>query len=124
LTGTIKDFTFAGIAQPNYPAPPIVGFEIMTSPVFSFDLLTVTVDSQDRNILTLAGTGLFHLTGYENTMGTFYFSANEAGSGTPGGATFSFSASEATTSVPEPVSLLLFGAGLIGLSTIRRRTMR
>ena len=85
LTGTIQDFTFSGAAQAGYPVPPIVGFEIITSPVFAFDLMSVTVLNQDRNVLTLTGTGLFHLTGYENTEGSFFFSGNEAGG------TFSYS---------------------------------
>jgi hypothetical protein len=114
MTGTIKDFTFSGGAQANYPVPPITGFEMITSPVFSFDLQSVAVlGAPSANLLTLTGTGLFHLVGYADTPGSFYFSANEAGG------TFSYSASEAA--VPEPGSMMLLGTGLFGLAGVIRR---
>jgi len=117
LTGAIKDFTFTGDPQAGYPTPPITGFQIVTSPVFSFDLLTVTVPVMSPNLLTLKGTGLFHLVGYADTPGVFYFSANDAGN------TFSFSASEAV--VPEPGTMTLLGIGLFGLAgMIRRRVAK
>jgi len=113
LTGEIKDFTFSGAAQTHYPVPPIVGFEFISSPVFSFDLLSVGGSVPGSNLLTLTGSGLFHLAGFADTPGTFYLSANEAGG------TLSFSASHAA--VPEPGSLTLLGLGLFGLAGATRR---
>jgi hypothetical protein len=97
LTGAMQDFAFRGPAQANYPIPPITGFEILTAPVFSFDLLSVMVTGQTANELNLNGTGVFHLPGFADTPGLFYLTANQAGN------TFSLSASEAA--VPEPSSL-------------------
>ena len=113
LNGTLKDFTFLGSGTAFYPAPPIVGFESITAPAFTFDLSSITVNQQTDNLLTLAGIGLFRLSGFDVTPGEFFFSLNQAG------ATLSFSASQA--SVPEPGSLLLLGTGLFGLAAFVRR---
>jgi hypothetical protein len=116
LAGTVRDFTFTGAGTGSYPAIPITGFQLISSPSFSFDLQTLAVDQQTNNLLTLAGTGLFHLTGFTDTPGTFFFSANQAGG------TFSYSASE--SAVPEPGSMLLLGTGLFGLAGAVRRRMK
>ena len=117
LNGTIGDFTFSGPGTASYPSPLILGFESITTPAYSFDLSSVALNQQSDNLLMLSGTGVFHLSGFDDTPGVFFFSANQAG------ATLSFSASQAT--VPEPGSMLLLGTGLFGLaSTIRRRMKR
>lgn len=112
--GSIRDFSFAGAGSFNYPLAPLAGFEIIPGD-FVFALSTISIVQQAGALLTLLGTGIFHLPGFENTPGIFVFSANQAVN------TFSFSASEASTPIPEPGSMFLVGTGLFGLAAAARR---
>jgi hypothetical protein len=116
-TGLIQDFTFAGPApvSGDYPVTPLLAFQSVGG--LTFDLASVTIDFQGFGFLDLIGTGTFNLANYDPTPGTFIFSGNGEDS------TFSFSASETTTAVPEPTSMVLFGAGVLLVGFRRRRSM-
>ena len=117
-TGQIRDFTFQGSGNSNYPYPPFTNFEVIAAALFSFDLTSVVVQLQLANTLALTGTGVLHMEGFQDTPGTFVFSANQAST------TFSYSASNDAGIVPEPGSILLLGSGLIGLAGAVRRRMK
>ena len=110
--GKIRDFTFAGTGSSNFPTTTLLGFQSYPTFGLTFDLLNVATVLQTANFLLLNGTGVFHLAGFEDTQGTFYFSGNGANK------TFSFSASQAA--IPEPSSLLFAIVG-IGAAYLRRR---
>jgi hypothetical protein len=83
----------------------------------SFDFLTLTLLQQPGDdTLTIKGTGLLHLAGYDNTVGNYTFTANQAGG------TFSFSSSQAATGVPDGgATIALLGIALVGVEGLRRR---
>jgi hypothetical protein len=114
-TGTIKDFSFAGAGSLRFPTTPLVGFQSIGA--LTFDLMSVSVLVQMSNVLMLSGSGLFNMTGFDPTPGTFLFTANGAST------TFSFSASQAAL-VPEPASLLFMVTGLAFGAGYRLRRRR
>ena len=82
----------------------------------TFDLGTLPVVARDTTLdtLTLSGFGMFHLDGFDDTPGSFILTAQQ-------GQVTSFSASAAATSVPEPGSIAMLGAGLLGAGMVLRR---
>ncbi len=113
--GTMRDFTFSGAGSAAFPTAPIASFEVFGAIPLTFNLLTVALVSQGTNFLLLSGTGIFIVPGFDPTPGTFFFSGQTAG-----GASFSFSASQAATGVPEPASMMLFGTALFAFAARRR----
>ena len=98
-TGTFTDFTFA----PYTAVTPL-----WLAGGFRFDLMALTVDTQNTTQLGLSGTGVVMGTGFTDTAGTWSLTAN----GAAGTTNFSFSTN---TAAPEPGIILLLGVGLGGL---------
>jgi hypothetical protein len=80
---------------------------------YHFYMSSLSIDTQTDKSLQLSGLGYADVSGFERGYGEWILTANSLGS------TFSWSASTAT--VPEPLTLILFGAGLLGLFGLRRK---
>jgi hypothetical protein len=118
---TFNNFTYDPVLTPS---TVLLWTFDSTGLVYSFDLssLTSVVKAGNGSLSSVVvnGAGTLHITGLDDTDGTFVFSGNGSNN------SFSFSASDgASASVPEPTSVFLLGTGLLGIAAlVQRQTKR
>ena len=106
---SVQMFDFA-LASPIAPIPL---WQIVTTDItYQFIAESITVVMQNNTFLNLTARGVVSATGYQDTNAAWAFSLNRIGENITGW--------HATTSVPEPGMLALFGIGLLGAGIARR----
>jgi len=122
-TFAMTPFAFGTSAAPALAPSPVQVWTTTNAGITTSFLLT-SITLVDHNIpdqVTLMGMGVFSMTGFDNTTGTFNFTAQQAGATEV--RTFSFSSSQATV-VPDSGStgvLLGLGLGFLGFGMRKLR---
>ncbi|HVU07913.1 MAG TPA: PEP-CTERM sorting domain-containing protein [Verrucomicrobiae bacterium] len=103
--------TFAFNTSPSTPIP--MWTFTVDSTVYSFEIDSLSVQTQNSSFLNIMGVGTAHIDGYTDTQGTF--TITDSGLGGP---VFTFGAG--VNVVPEPATFGFFALGLGVLACARR----
>ena len=107
----------------NVPMPGFLTFNGFTIDVTSFsgaNVWTLTSLPGGVDFLSAAFTGTVKKAGFDDTAFTGAISAQYAG-GYNSGTIVAWSGNGTASPVPEPMSFVLMGAGLVGIAALRRR---
>jgi len=115
LSGVDVTFTPFSFDPRILPIAPLWTFDF-EGKTYSFEATGLTIsDGRSADLISMYGSGIAYITGYDATPGDWSVSANRSGT------TASFSSSAGVNAVPEPASMLLFGTGLLGIGYARRK---
>lgn len=108
----LTDFNYDG----SFAGPVTVYNAMLGDLSTAFELDAITTVAEFGSFLSIEGTGIATLTGYDPTPGIFDFST-QGGEGNR----VTFSATTSASPVPEPLSVAMLGTGLLSLGVMRRK---
>ena len=114
--GCVGCATFNSFTYSPFMSGTVIYTATLNGVTTTFLANSIVSNVNASGFLDLTGTGTLTLTGFDSTPGTLFLSAQG-----PQNANVSFSATSIAQNVPEPASLALLGAGLIGAGFIRRK---
>jgi hypothetical protein len=114
--GTVVTFSPFQYNTPVVPISPLWSFAF-GGLTYSFDVKSMVSEfSNVTRTWNIAGTGIAHVTGFDDTTGTFTFTLTNSG------AAFSFASTATASKVPESGSTaLLVGLCLVGMGLVARK---
>lgn len=113
-TSTPAAYTLPLVFQPQNSTPFTLWSFTSAGKTYSFETTkwnpNAVINSGGSQFLNLSGQGIASITGYNDTPGTWSIAITSSGS-----SKFDFETANSASPVPEPSTLFLLGAGLIGL---------
>lgn len=129
-TGDLSGFVLESVAVNNpftfVPSTAIPSFYVFTngSATATFDLFSSVVIDRNPTVsggtIDIFSTGLLRVTGFDDTFATLNFAATKSGPSWSASSTL-VGTGRTTQGAPEPATLALLGAGLLGFAFRRKR---